>query len=405
MARTTIKTNYLTGATPTSFITTDAATRAAATEGGSGGGGYATTVTGAGPDGIDCWDFEVIAASGQKTLTMDISQKIDRQVGIWINAFEYPNIKKVSLLITSLNFTSYFAHDITLTDIQSDGWVFITRQLSQFANQGGGLESWDNVMTKLRIVATADAAAAANSHIRVADVFCNLSTQPQVLFFFDDSNDTDLTEAAAYMTPLGLKGISSTIVADIGNTGNLTAANLVTLQDTHGWDIICHHADEFDVMTQKQQYEILKEAKNYLHSLGLSKASDWVAYPGGVFNTLTKPALREAGFKGGRSTVQLAYSPAYNPDLDYLYARGTSAGASTTAAGLLAALDDSIKERSTHATFSHGIYVGATGIHTDKTVFQDYCDGVALRVNKGLVSNPTLSQWYNGLNAIRPLAT
>lgn len=390
--------NYQQGNRWSADINTDSATLTAAAKGGSGAGGTTTVISGGGPNGEDIWEYVTLGASAQRHITVSgLNLVVNTTVGIWLNLTSYTNLKKCFIFLGQGGFVDYFAHTITANDLEGNrGWVFITRPKSQFASHGSA--DWANPIDTIRIGVTAEAAASGGETMRVGPLYTHLNTRPKVIVFMDDSNDTDYTEAYAYMQPKGLYGVTGVIQSNIDTTNFLSTSNINTMMAA-GWDFVGHEITEFDTLTYAEQVAKLQAIKSYLQTLG-SSSNDLFVLPGGKYDTNTIPACEAAGITAMRTTIQFSYSPAISPNMYDFHAMATAVTTGTTSTDWLAALDDAIANNATFATFNHGLYAAATGIHTNLAEWKLYIDGIESRVNAGLVDCVTWSEYISGLNDI-----
>ena len=132
-----------------------------------------------------------------------------------------------------------------------------------------------------------------------------------VAISFDDGYLSTYTDLYPYMKS---KGIPGTIYAicdwiDYQQIG-FTHEQLQEL-DANGWSIGNHTVDhtELDTLTEVEQEAELRDCKNSLDSLGLTKASSHVAYPYGLWNTDTLTAMVNTGMLTGRGTDDLTFDP------------------------------------------------------------------------------------------------
>lgn len=125
---------------------------------------------------------------------------------------------------------------------------------------------------------------------------------PAVVVTFDDGYATDYSEAFAYMQTKNIKGTSFINSTTIDGAGYMTAANLATMYAA-GWDI-GNHTDTHTSLTtlggQAAQETAIANCKSYLDGLGLTRASDYVAYPNGAYDADTLAAMAAQSMKLGR---------------------------------------------------------------------------------------------------------
>lgn len=398
MSRSTVPQNNLIGGVPSPFLETNTLTGWASQD--IGAGGSCVVVEGAGPNEEDIFQFEINGASAQHRRTKTISAQVNEGgVGIWIKLLNPTEITGMTIFLSPDNFTNYFAHTLAPNDLMKSGWFFHVIDRSNWANQGLGNTSWDDIMTQFRLIAVGQAGAVGGEQVQVGPIYINLNTKPKVIISFDDANDTDITVGKAKLDEYGYKGVSYVIQSKIGTTNFLTEANLATM-DAAGWDILGHHTTELDTLNLAEQITLLTGVRAWLNSLGYKDKH--FSFPGGKYTTDTPTAMIAAEMISGRTTDKRPINPAISGHSPYnLTAYAT---AQLTTAQMLADVDQSILEHASCIFFSHGLFVGATGIHTEKSNWEAFIDGLYKRENQGLCEVVSLTEYLNGLQGVRQAA-
>lgn len=133
---------------------------------------------------------------------------------------------------------------------------------------------------------------------------------------FDDVSDTALT-GLQYMIDNNINGTIYAISDRIGDVGYLTAENYITLNAAN--ILVGNHTKthgNLTTMTREEQAAEFTNCKAALDALGLTIASDFVAYPFGAFNADTLLAMADAGMKDGRGND---YQQTFLPKITPLY--------------------------------------------------------------------------------------
>jgi hypothetical protein len=223
-----------------------------------------------------------------------------------------------------------------------------------------------------------------------------LNTRTKVINFFDDANETDATEAEPYLTSKGMVGVSGIIESKVGTAGFLSEAQIASLVAA-GWDMAGHHSTELDTLTLSEQTALLSGIKSYLTGLGYPEAADLFVLPGGKFDTNTIAAAQAAGITALRTTIQFPYNPAVDPSLWSFHALSTAVNTATTSTDWIAALDDAIDNKSSFATFTHGLLSTPGTYHTDLEEWKLYIDALKARVDDGKCDVVSWTEYIRGL--------
>jgi len=149
---------------------------------------------------------------------------------------------------------------------------------------------------------------------------CFPSVTPGVLVMFDDVSTAALT-GLQYMIDNSINGTVYAISDRIGTEGYLTAENYATLDAAN--IVVGNHTkthNDLTGMTREAQALQFVNCKNALDALGLTRASDFVAYPFGAFNADTLLAMADAGLKDGRGNPFPLYTQqTFLPKITPLY--------------------------------------------------------------------------------------
>lgn len=125
--------------------------------------------------------------------------------------------------------------------------------------------------------------------------------QGEVMLTFDDAYTSVYSEAYNYMQGKLSPGTVYVITNKISTENYATAEQLIEMYNA-GWSI-ANHTNSHPVLTSLNQAQIeaeLTTAKNTLNSLGLTKHSSHVAYPGGYQNATVLAAMAATGMLTGR---------------------------------------------------------------------------------------------------------
>jgi hypothetical protein len=131
---------------------------------------------------------------------------------------------------------------------------------------------------------------------------------------FDDGFVSQYTEARKKMDTYNFLGVAYIINEYIDvNPSYMTLAQLLELQNFHGWDIGGHASGPFDAYGDLQLEAKLASIKEYLLRNGLAKGAEHLAYPNGVHN----PTIRHLTSKYFTARTVTTASEV-NPPSDYM---------------------------------------------------------------------------------------
>lgn len=146
-----------------------------------------------------------------------------------------------------------------------------------------------------------------------------IPTSGEVMLTFDDAYTSVYSEAYTYMKNKIGAGTVYVITNAIGTANHATAEQLLAMQ-TDGWDI-ANHTHTHTLLTTLNQAQVeteLTTAKNTLNSLGLTSASNHVAYPGGYVNDAVRLAMQSTQMLTGRGTENPESFVLKNSEFDYI---------------------------------------------------------------------------------------
>ena len=323
------------------------------------------------------------------------------QFGVWVgipNASAMSNKPQTRLLVSSAPFTKHMSNTITYVDQYDTLWNFVCWHRDSMANTGS--ESWANTMTRIRLQMIMQTGFSGD--IYIDDIVYGMYSRPKVLFVFDDGYDDIMTEAYAYLAPLGLRGNVAVTTSFIGQAGRLTTANLDTLYAA-GWDHLNHSVDHTSLTTFSASAltNDLSTSKAFMDAGGWTRASNQYVYPQGLYNSTVVAALRAYGYDVGWSTTaQLQHvGRGLWPERMGLARRNMDG--SVSIGTLKGYVTDAIRLGGTVCFYGHEIINGVTAGKTDRAIVRALADFVAPLVAAGVLDNPTCSEWVTGLTSPR----
>lgn len=298
------------------------------------------------------------------------------------------------------NVTFYFALDAGFAQYFSGykqaitpGWNHIIIRKSDLAASGGAV--WTSPIVKIRIRCFP---TAGNVSILSLDrLQYNTQMKPFVVISFDDATVTNYTKGFSYIRSKNMVATFFAITDLIDTAGFLTSAQL---QEMHisKMDIGNHTSESTDLTTLSQAaaQALLTNAETALNALGLSRASNHVAYPYGQYNDTVEAAMTAAGMLTGR-TVSGTPANDYTWPLTSMYRLPARNFDSTISLATAKGYIDTLVSTKRGMNFLFHILNDSTaGENTWKTSdFQELMDYIA---SSG-VQTLTISEWYRAQSA------
>jgi hypothetical protein len=323
-------------------------------------------------------------------------------IAFWVKTDHHDDVK-IAIIAQRAADSGYYQGFYSISAAKSvanshDGEWFLFKIDASQLSAAGGAPAWGSVqyIDQFQIgIHPVVSPAGATYTCHFADFYCALETRPKLILTFDDSNNTDLTVAAPYLTSLGLKATTYTYVDVIGTSNFLTEANINTLKNTHRWSIASHGGTALTTLDQAARLADLNAVKTWMQARGYS----WrhYAYPLGFFDKDVCADMATVGFLTARGTDNSPYSPAVEPDLLRLPGWGT---AEKTLAQFMISLNNAVQYGLTWHIYTHGLFDysgGTNATHTDIGTWESMMDQVAAYADQDLIEVVTIDEWYNGL--------
>jgi hypothetical protein len=212
-------------------------------------------------------------------------------------------------------------------------------------------------------------------------------TNGLVSIVFDDGWDSTYTRARPYLDKYGLRGTAAIIRDVVGTANYVSLAQLRTLQDLSGWDIVAHadtvanHNAGYGSLGNAVVEAEMKGIKRWLLDNGF-KRRDLFVWPLGSYTASQMVMARRlfsavrgtTGGAGGASGPQETFPPGDNGRL-----RTWTIGNTTSAEEVATALAQCVTERSWLILSFHRIVTSGakTGTETNEAAFKEIIDEVA----------------------------
>jgi len=278
-------------------------------------------------------------------------------------------------------------------NVPVNGWNLITIYPSDWYQNGG--ELWTNKMIVLRIRVVAASGKSAIAYLD--DLTINAESTPRCIITFDDGRISQYSTAFSYMESKGVKGVIYAIHDRAGTDGYCTEAQFAEMYAA-GWDIANHTYSHEGTAggTYAKWVSELSQCQQWLDSLGFTKSSRHVAYPGGVYNSDTLQAMNDTGMLTGRTVKNRLQYTNLRSDIDEQYLLSPVYIMNTMTVSTVKAYIDSAIDAGVAAILCfHAIETVSTkDIEYPTADFQEIIDYV---VSKRLPV-VTMSGWWNELS-------
>lgn len=292
--------------------------------------------------------------------------------------------------ITQIQFKMYNAtkgiasSKIPISGDNLNGKMYLTWTKEDLDLETGA--SFDGIV-KIDLIATRIAGSMPS--ITFGEFRVGLRFVPKLILSFDDGLVDVYTKQFPKMQVNGLKGTAYIVKNLIKTTGYMTEAHLKELYDA-GWALGNHtdnHADLTNYTTAEDVESHITTNKEYLDSLGYTKASEHLAYPHGATNDLVLETVKGL-IKTGRNVTLLPYQVPILGDRNVLI-NGTDCTSLNDAKTFI---DHTIQYGGTCIFLFHQL--DASGYWTTAE-FNELIDYVASK--KGSIQCLTIDEFYEGL--------
>lgn len=229
-----------------------------------------------------------VAVSADKTISKDFSATTNFIVWIYIH-----NLSTLSACV--IVFSSVTNWSKALTALLPDycfklGWNRIVITKGQFSATGG--ELWSNTMIRMKVRCVATGGN--DTSVSFDDLRLDYEARPKVIITFDDGHESVYNKAKSIMDGNGQAGVAFLITDEIGTGGNMTLANLISLQNA-GWDISNHSKthSHLNALSQVAMENEIDDAYDWLIDNEFSVGAHFFAIPYGEYNQAMITKLKE----------------------------------------------------------------------------------------------------------------
>lgn len=304
------------------------------------------------------WAFAI------KTISEDLSAVTNFIFWVYVDdAITAPNLDSINLLFSSVtDWSKYFRINIP-GDHYKQGWNRFVIDKASFETYGA--ESWSNTMIRLKL----DCQAKTGKNVSVCfdDLrYDHMGTPAACILTFDDGHDGTYDYAKPKMDANFQTGVVFVVTDDIGGAGQLTKAELTTMQ-TAGWDISNHSTHH----SHNAAGASIDDAYDWLIANGYDNGARFYAYPYGEYNQAIITQVGER-HRIARSTIDGSFQPHFNlfdDDQEFLV-KTRIVEASVPPATVQGWIDNTILQRGLLVLLFHSIVLsGAAGSGYNKPDF------------------------------------
>lgn len=295
--------------------------------------------------------------------------------------------------------TDWYAWEINQND-NGKNWVvegeFITISLAfgdAFINQS----PVRSTIRAIQMVVRDDSTGTASINWATVGTFVE-QPKGKVVLVFDQSHDDQYNEAKKKMSEYGMPGVSYLRPELIDVVNRVTTAQLLELQNLHGWEIALRTqgVNPADPGTIEDKEALINADLQILSDKGFASIAHF-AYPNTDFDKplydLIKKKFRTARH-GGNGTLLESYPPG-----DWHAMRCKSVGTSTTTGELASMVDQAVNDKQLVIILFHEIVATTTsGSQISIANFGTFIDDLQTHVAAGDIEVVTMSQAVNDLN-------
>lgn len=311
-----------------------------------------------------------------------------RQIRILVKVDGLADLDSMSMYVGDSSFANFFVipvytSGVSKTLIEGE-WAWL--EFNATAAEVGGGEPDLATVTDWQLRFADDTTGAVTVHINEVGHAADQTTYPNgvLSIAFDDSYSSQYSAAAPIMDGYGFPGCAFTLVEAVGDGGYMTLAQLRELREWHGWEIAGHaygsaaHNTRWTNLSETDRYTELRLLKQWLVSNGFGDA-DYVAYPGGAFDTATERAVARY-FSAARTIAPQPYQPC--PPVNPQRLRAKTVANNTATALLTGMIDEAYAGGAWLILIFHKIVTPATKA-IDYAV-ADFATVVAYAASKGI---------------------
>lgn len=307
-------------------------------------------------------------------------------IRVLVKVTNLAHMNTLRILLGNSNFTSFYLQDLQGSlaqagDYLEEGkWMWIALPWNPQVNGTPDRSAMTDVRVAWFDDNTGQQVKVQVNSIQIVPATHSAFPNGVITLTFDDFPAAQYTMARAKMDQYGYAGTCYGILDRLGTAGNLTLAQLKTLERVNGWEVGAHartsdshnRTNGFAALSAGQLDEELIAGKSWLNTNGF-KGADHFAYPQGLFNSTTLDVVSRY-----HRTGRLVNAPRGNellPPVDYLKLRAWSANNDVPA--MQGVIDAAKAQGSWGILVFHDIVTGTVttpGTQTSQTNFNTMMD-------------------------------
>jgi peptidoglycan/xylan/chitin deacetylase (PgdA/CDA1 family) len=198
-------------------------------------------------------------------------------------------------------FTTYYNNGIKFRN--RPGWNLINLRTSDWFT-GAGTPSWSNPIVRIQIRIYDKISNA----YTVDGLYSGVVARPAILFSFDNAQQSIYDQANAYMNTRNVRG-TVFVVTDWMNSANFMTWTQLQELSAEGWTVGNKTTSNIPLtsLTEAGQEAVFLAARSALNMYNLTNV-DYVAYPGGLYNSDTLTAMANLGMRSGRTLTYFTFN-------------------------------------------------------------------------------------------------
>lgn len=288
-------------------------------------------------------------------------------------------------------FSNYYNYAFASVGLTPDRWTYLA-QRRPHPDVTTGSPNPANAFVRVRAVVTLGAGVTGTFY--VGPICYGWYSKPQIVFTFDDGDETFYTEAFAYMQPRGIVG--SVALNQSGSGTPLSVAQIQEMQEA-GWSFHSHGNNHTDMttMTEAELVDQVEDCTRYWAGRGITLDPVSFILPYGARNTLVDSVLaRYYQYSLLASGVSF---PVWDGIRDPFKVFRQVIDVPTSTATTIAAMNTAQQHGNALIYMGHKLANSAVSGHTEIANFKTLVDEVYRRKEANLVQVRNLADLFTGL--------
>lgn len=359
--------------------------------------GATSIATSAGPNGENCIAIDCTSTGTrkiEKTIAIASADFREGRFAMWVNSPDWGKVGRIAKFIFESGGGYYqrfalpwHADIVQWTSGGSDridGEWRLIQWSGEEMSAAGGAQAFTSGTTDFNLIRFGIQDGLDGGRLLLGPMYYGVKCKKaKFRFSFDDSNATDYTTAMPMLRQYGYVATSFTIAALVDAYAYSMTRNQLLQLAQNGWKIGVHGAYSHVDTHQDNYTAILADVKSnmdYVNELGVGMANTY-SYPEGDYTPNSILALRALGFTEAWSLWATSAPHLFGVNK---LTKGRSGTSGKTLAALQAEVDACITIGGELNFFSHQVAAGASGIHTDKSIFAGLVEYISRKAESGL---------------------